>query len=44
MLLDFTFRDVPEKKAEQSETDGKFKQFTKEEKDELRFVRLENLI
>ena len=42
MLLDFTFRDVPEKKAKNEEP--KFKKFTKEEKEELKFVRLENLI
>ena len=41
-FLDFTFRDVPEKKAKNEEP--KFKKFTKEEKEELKFVRLENLI
>ena len=43
MLLDFTFRDVPEKQRKEDE-EPKFKKFTKEEKDELKFVRLENLI
>lgn len=42
MLLDFTFREVPEKQS--SEEEPKFKKFTKEEKDELKFVKLENLI
>lgn len=44
MLLDFTFRDVPEKQADSEETLPKFKKFSKEEKEELRFVRLENLL
>ena len=43
MLLDFTFRDVPEKQAD-AEEPAKFKKFSKEEKEELRFVRLENLL
>ena len=42
MLLDFTFRDVPEKK--EADDQAKFKKFSKEEKEELRFVRLENLL
>ena len=49
MLLDFTFRDMPEKQqsnGNSNDDDGvpKFKKFTKEEKEELKFVRLENLI
>lgn len=44
-LLDWTFRDVPEKQqAEGDDSEPKFKSFTKEEKEELKFVRLENLI
>lgn len=43
MLLDFTFREVPEKQSKEGE-EPKFKKFTKEEREELRFVRLENLI
>ena len=44
MLLDFTFKDVPEKQADSEEPPPKFKKFSKEEKEELRFVRLENLL
>lgn len=43
MLLDFTFRDQPEKQRKE-DVEPKFKKFTKEEKDELKFVLLENLI
>ena len=43
MLLDFTFREVPEKQSKEGE-EPKFKKFSKEEKEELKFVRLENLI
>ena len=43
MLLDFTFRDVPSKQQSQDE-ETTFKKFSKEEKEELRFVRLENLL
>ena len=42
MLLDFTFREFPEKC--QKDEEPKFKKFTKQEKDELKFIRLENLI
>lgn len=44
-LLDWTFRDIAEKQQnEDDENEHRFKSFTKEEKEELKFVRLENLI
>ena len=43
MLLDFTFREQPEKQSNRDEG-PRFTKFSKEEKDELKFVRLENLI
>lgn len=43
--MDWTFKeDGDDDKEMQEEKASKFKKFTKEEKDELKFVRLENLI
>ena len=43
MLLNFTYKDIPERKDQEEDQDMQ-DQLTKEDKENMKFFRLENLI